>query len=70
MPSLNKQRVQYFYTVVNNFTLIKFNYKPNIKMKFQFRNYIRAVDNAFVIGHVTPFLYKQPCFECTEVFFY
>ena len=36
---------------------------------FQFRNYLRAVVNAFVIGHVTPFLYKQPCFECTEVFF-
>ena len=50
--------------------LIKFNYQPDIKMKFQFRNYIRAVVNAFVIGHVTPFLYKQPCFECTEVFFY
>ena len=39
-------------------------------MKFQFRNYIRAVVNGFVIGHVTPFLYKQPCFECTEVFLY
>ena len=50
--------------------LIKFNYQPDIKMKFQFRNYIRAVVNAFVIGHVTPFLYKQPCFECIEVFFY
>ena len=39
-------------------------------MKFQFRNYIRAVVNASVIGHVTPFLHKQLCFECTEVFFY
>ena len=49
--------------------LIKFTYQPEIKMKFQFRNYIRAAVNAFVIGHVTLFLYKQPCFECTEVFF-
>ena len=49
--------------------LIKFIYQPEIKMKFQFRNYIRAAVNAFVIGHVTPFLYKQPCLECTEVFF-
>ena len=23
-----------------------------------------------MIGHVTPFLYKQPCFECSEVFFF
>ena len=39
-------------------------------MKFQFRNYIRAIVQCFrdswVTGHVTPFLYKQPCFECTE----
>ena len=49
--------------------LIKFTYEPEIKIMFQFRNQLRAVVNAFVIGHVTPFLYKQPCFECTEVFF-
>ena len=48
--------------------LIKFTYQPEIKLKYQFRNNIRAAVNAFVI-HVTPFLYKQPCFECTEVFF-
>ena len=35
--------------------LIKFTYQPEIKMKFQFQNYIRAVVNAFVIGHVTSF---------------
>ena len=34
----------------------------------QFRNYIRARVNALLIGHVTPPLWTQPCFECTEIF--
>ena len=38
------------------------------KIRFQFRNYIRATVNALLIGHVTPLLWTQPCFECTEIF--
>ena len=34
----------------------------------QFRNYIRARANALLIGHVTPPLWTQPCFECTDLF--
>ena len=33
----------------------------------QFRNYIRARVNALLIGHVTPPLWTQLCFECTEI---
>ena len=49
--------------------LIKFNYQPDIKIKFQFRNYIRAVVNASVIGHVTPFLHKQRVLNVQKSFY-
>ena len=36
-------KLKYFFTVVDNFTLIKFTYKPETKMKLQVRSYIRAI---------------------------
>ena len=50
-------KVRYFQTVVHNLASIKFTYLPEEKIKFQFRNYIRATVNALLIGHVTPLLW-------------